>query len=215
MLAGFHYFEAYSNLYELNQYLAARGFEVLSINYRSGIMYGHDFFAAPRRGWLGASEYQDVLAGAKFLDALPEVDARRLGIYGLSYGGYLTALALARDSTIFAAGADLSGVHDWRALLDQWYGRPVGTERQRAVAYAASPVASISRWRSPLFLDQGDDDRNVPFAQGVELAYLLEAAGVDVTEAVYPDELHEYTVYAHELSRYQQTADFLCRRLRV
>jgi dipeptidyl aminopeptidase/acylaminoacyl peptidase len=163
MLTTFHYFEAYANLYELNQYFVSRGFEVLSVNYRSGIMYGHDFYEAPKRGWLGASEYQDVLAGARFSAPDPEVDPRRLGIYGLSYGGYLTALALARNSDVFAAGADQAGVHDWRAIIDQWSGHPVGTPEQRAIAYASSPMASLDRWRSPVYLSQGDDDRNVPF----------------------------------------------------
>jgi len=213
MLATFHYFEAYTNLYELNQYLVRRGFDVLSVNYRSGIMYGRDFFMAPRRGWLGASEYQDVLAGAKVLAARSDVDPKRIGIYGLSYGGYLTALALSRDSEIFAAGVDQSGIHDWPAILDHWYGRRIGTPAQRAVAYAASPIAHVGTWRSPVLLDQGDDDRNVPFSQGVTLAGLLEARGVDVTVRSTPDELHEYTVYAHELDRFQRTADFLSAHL--
>ncbi len=215
MLTTFHYFEAYSNLYELNQYLVSRGFDVLSVNYRSGIMYGRDFFVAPRRGWLGASEYQDVLAGAKVLARRSDVDARRIGIYGLSYGGYLTALALSRNSDVFAAGVDQAGVHDWPSILDHWYGRRVGSPSQRATALDASPVGHIATWRSPVLLDQGDDDRNVPFSQSVTLAGLLAARGVDVALRSVPDETHEYTVYAHELDRFQRTADFLAAHLGV
>jgi dipeptidyl aminopeptidase/acylaminoacyl peptidase len=213
MLTTFHYFEAYSNLYELNQYLVSRGFDVLSVNYRSGIMYGHDFYEPPKRGMLGASEYQDVVAGARVLAVRKDVDPKRIGIYGLSYGGYLTALALARNSDIFAAGADQAGVHDWRGWIDSFTGRPVGTPAQRAVAFAASPLADVDKWKSPVYLDAGDDDRNVPFSQTVTLANLLEARGVDVTLHAVPDELHEYTVYAHELDRFQRTADFLSARL--
>jgi dipeptidyl aminopeptidase/acylaminoacyl peptidase len=209
MLTTFHYFEAYTNLYELNEYLTSLGFEVLSVNYRSGIMYGHDFYEPPKRGWLGASEYQDVLAGAKWLGARRDVDRRRLGIYGLSYGGYLTALALARNSDVFAAGADQAGVHDWRAFVDSFSGHPVGTPQQRAIAFASSPMASVATWRSPVYLSQGDDDRNVAFAQGVELANALEARGATVVTSAVPDELHEYAVYAHELARFTQTANFL------
>jgi dipeptidyl aminopeptidase/acylaminoacyl peptidase len=215
ILASFHYFEAYTNLYELNQYLVSRGFDVLSINYRSGIMYGRDFREAPRRGPFGASEYQDVLAGAKFLAAQRGVDGSRLGIYGLSYGGYLTALALARNSDIFKAGADQSGVHDWSAIVDDFSGRRVGTPAQRALAFASSPLASVDRWRSPVYLDHGDDDRNVPFSQTVTLANALLARGVDVTLESVPDELHEFTVYAHEVRRFQNTANFLSERLHV
>jgi dipeptidyl aminopeptidase/acylaminoacyl peptidase len=214
MLTTFHYFEAYANLYEFNQYLVDRGFEVLSVNYRSGIMYGHDFREAPHRGWLGASEYQDVFAGAKVLAARPEVDSRRLGIYGLSYGGYLTALALARDSDVFAAGADQAGVHDWRSFVDGSGGRTIGTPEQRATAFASSPMASLDTWRSPVYLSQGDDDRNVAFSQGVELANGLEARGIPVTTSVVPDELHEYAAYAHELARFTETANFLVRTLK-
>jgi len=213
MLTTFHYFEAYSNLYELNQYLVSRGFDVLSVNYRSGIMYGHDFYEPPKRGMLGASEYQDVLAGARVLAARHDVDPKHIGIYGLSYGGYLTALALARNSDIFAAGADQAGVHDWRGWIDSFSGRPIGTPAQRAIAFAASPLAGVDTWKSPVYLDAGDDDRNVPFSQTVTLANLLEARGVDVTLHAVPDELHEYTVFAHELDRFQRTADFLSARL--
>jgi dipeptidyl aminopeptidase/acylaminoacyl peptidase len=213
MLTTFHYFEAYTNLYELNEYLVSRGFDVLSVNYRSGIMYGHDFFEPPKRGPLGASEYQDVVAGARVLAGRSDVDSRRIGIYGLSYGGYLTALALARNSNIFAAGADQAGVHDWPSIIDDFSGRRVGTPQQRAVALAASPLGNISTWTSPVYLDQGDDDRNVPFAQSVTLANLLEARGVDVTLHAVPDELHEYATYAHELDRFERTAAFLATRL--
>jgi dipeptidyl aminopeptidase/acylaminoacyl peptidase len=213
MLATFHYFEAYTNFYEINQLLVSRGFEVLSVNYRSGIMYGHDFYEAPKRGYFGASEYQDVLAGARVLRSRSEVDPHRVGIYGLSYGGYLTALALARNSDIFKVGADQSGVHDWRAIVDSWTGHEVGTPTQRAIAYAASPIASLRTWRSPVYLSQGDDDRNVPFSQGVELANALEVRGIEVRLSVVPDELHEFTVYAHNLARFTETVDFLTAHL--
>jgi dipeptidyl aminopeptidase/acylaminoacyl peptidase len=213
MLTTFHYFEAYANLYELNQYLVRRGFDVLSVNYRGGIMYGHDFFEPPRFGPHGASEYLDVLAGAHLLAARSDVDPKRIGIYGLSYGGYLTALALARNSDIFAAGADQAGVHDWPAWIDSFTGRHTGTPEQRALGLASSPMGDLSKWTSPVYLDQGDDDRNVPFAQTVTLAGLLQARGVDVTVHAVPDELHEYTVYAHELDRFQRTADFLASHL--
>jgi dipeptidyl aminopeptidase/acylaminoacyl peptidase len=215
MLPGFDSMEAYTNLYELTQELVNRGFEVLSVNYRDGIMYGHDFREAPHRGYFGASEYQDVLAGAAFLRTRGDVDTKRLGIFGLSYGGYLTALALARNSDLFAAGADMSGVHDWRQILDAWMEHPVGTPEQRAIAYASSPVSRLATLRSPIFLSQGDDDRNVPFAQGVDFAQRLHDRGADVTELVTPDETHEYIVYAHELTLYQAVSNFLATRLRA
>jgi dipeptidyl aminopeptidase/acylaminoacyl peptidase len=216
MLPGFHYMEAYTNLYESNQYFANHGFVVLSINYRSGIMYGHAFREAKNAGLRGAAEYQDVLAGARYLQRRPDVDRNRLGIYGLSYGGYLAALGLARNSDVFKAGVDYAGVHNWATIVDLDMGQSVGsvgTPAQRKVAYDASPIASLSTWRSPVFLSQGDDDRNVEFSQGVDLAARLRDRGVDVQTMVFPNETHENQVWAHEVALYDAAAAFLIARL--
>jgi dipeptidyl aminopeptidase/acylaminoacyl peptidase len=107
----------------------------------------------------------------------------------------------------------MAGVHDIPGWIDDFSGRRVGTAKQRAVALAASPIADVATWRSPVYIDQGDDDRNVPFSQAVTLAGLLDARGVEVAFHAVPDELHEYTVYAHELERFQNTADFLSTHL--
>ena len=214
MLPGFHYMEAYTDLYESNQYLANHGFVVLSINYRSGIMYGHDFRMAPHSGWLGGSEYQDVLAGARLLQRRPDVDKNRIGIYGLSYGGLLTALALARNSDVFKAGSDFAGVHNWVTFYDLSSGHTLGTPEERKIAYDATAVSSIATWRSPVFLAQGDDDHNVIFSQGVDLATRLRDRNVHVETMVFPNETHENQVFAHKLQLYQASADFLTRQLR-
>jgi dipeptidyl aminopeptidase/acylaminoacyl peptidase len=216
MLPGFHYMEAYSNLYESNQYYANHGFVVLSINYRSGIMYGRNFREAEHVGLRGGSEYGDVLAGAHYLQQRPDVDKNRLGIYGLSYGGYLTALALARNSDIFKAGVDFAGVHNWASTVDLDMGQPVGsvgTAEQRKIAYEASPIASITTWRSPVFLAQGDDDRNVEFSQGVDLASRLRDRGVEVQTMVFPNETHENQVWADMVKLYDASSAFLIARL--
>ncbi len=213
MLPGFHYMETYTNLYESNQYYANHGCVVLSINYRSGIMYGHDFREVNDYGWKGAAEYQDVLAGVAFLRRRADVDAARLGIYGLSYGGYLTALGLARNSDIFKAGVDMAGVHNWVTMRDADYGRNVGTPRERQIAFDSSPVASIAAWRSPVFISQGDDDRNVIFSQGADLATRLRARGVDVTELVFPNETHENITYGHMLRLYEDSSAWLLHKL--
>ena len=113
MMLGWHYMDYYSNGYAVNQYLAAHGFTVLAVNYRLGIGYGRDFQHPADGGPRGSSEYQDVLAGARFLQHLQGVDPNRIGIWGGSYGGLLTGLALARNSDVFKAGVDFHGVHDW------------------------------------------------------------------------------------------------------
>src|SRR5215467_5019587 len=112
MMPAFHYMYYYHNAYAENQYLASRGYVVLSVNYRRGIMYGRAFREPSDGGWRGSSEYKDVVAGAKYLQSLPCVDRKRMGIWGGSYGGLLTALALSRNSDMFAAGVDSHGVHE-------------------------------------------------------------------------------------------------------
>ncbi|HVS45421.1 MAG TPA: prolyl oligopeptidase family serine peptidase [Verrucomicrobiae bacterium] len=214
LLPGFHYMEAYANLYEENQYLVNRGCVVMSINYRSGIMYGHDFRRAKHQGPTGGAEYQDVLAGAGYLATLSGVDPDRMGIYGLSYGGYLTAMGLAHNSDIFKVGFDMAGVHNWQYLIDSGYGHPVGTPQERQIAFDSSPVAALATWRSPVFLAQGDDDRNVDFAEGVDLAQRLRAQGVEVQTMVFPNEIHEMTLtFGDSLRLFSAGAQFLLAHL--
>jgi dipeptidyl aminopeptidase/acylaminoacyl peptidase len=197
MLVGWHYSDYYTNAYALNQYLASRGYVVLSVNYRLGIGYGHDFHRPPNAGAQGASEYQDVKAGAEYLQRLSQVDAKRIGIYGGSYGGFLTALALARDSKLFAAGVDIHGVHNWTAeraagLLENRYEKIPDGQRALDVAWQSSPVSSIATWKSPVLLIHGDDDRNVRFSQTTDLVRRLEKAGVTYEELVIPDDTHHF-----------------------
>src|SRR6202167_773669 len=117
MLLGFHYMDYYHNDYAENQYLASRGYAVLSVNYRLGIMYGRAFREAANSVWRGAAEYKDVVAAGKYLQSLPEVDGEKIGLWGGSYGGFLTAMGLARDSELFKAGVGFNGVQYWRVFL--------------------------------------------------------------------------------------------------
>ena len=202
MLLGWHYSDYYTNAYAMNQYLASRGYVVLSVNYRLGIGYGHDFHRPPNAGAQGASEYQDVKAGGEYLQTLPQVDAKRVGIYGGSYGGFLTALALARDSSLFAAGVDIHGVHNWTAeraaaLLENRYEKPPDAQQALDVAWQSSPVSSISNWKSPVLLIHGDDDRNVRFSQTTDLVRRLDKAGVTFDELIIPDDTHHFLRHAN------------------
>ncbi len=198
MMTTWHYFDYYSYGYGNNQYLASLGYVVLSVNYRLGIGYGHDFQYPAHAGPQGASEYQDIVAGAKYLQGLPQVDARRIGVYGGSYGGYLTAMALAKNSDIFKVGVDLHGVHDWTDF-PEWFGNAAEQRYQQPdvkaflkTAWLSSPDAYISTWRSPVLLIQGDDDRNVRFHQTVDLAQRLRIARVPFEEMVIPNEIHGF-----------------------
>jgi dipeptidyl aminopeptidase/acylaminoacyl peptidase len=220
MLLGWHYSDYYTNAYALNQYLASRGYVVLSINYRLGIGYGYEFHRPPKAGAQGASEYLDVKAAGEYLRTLPNVDPRRIGIYGGSYGGFLTALALARDSDLFAAGVDIHGVHDWtteraRGLMNrERYEEAPDLQRALEVAWRSSPVSSIATWKSPVLLIHGDDDRNVRFSQTVDLVQRLVRAGVPFEAIVIPDDTHHWMRHENAVAVNEATATFFDRKLR-
>ena len=203
MLLGDHYMWFYHTAYMTNEWLASQGYVVLSINYRSGIGYGKSFRNATGRGGAGNSEYQDVVAGGKYLQSRGDVDPKRVGIWGLSYGGVLTSQALARNSDIFIAGVDLAGVHLWGSSLDP-----------NSVSYQSSTIAAIDTWKSPVLLIQGDDDRNVAFQQMTGLVQLLRAHGVYYELVVFPDDTHESLLDSRWMYTYARMESFLDRFLR-
>jgi dipeptidyl aminopeptidase/acylaminoacyl peptidase len=181
-------------------------------------MYGRAFREPAEGGWRGSSEYKDVLAGAKYLQGLPYVDAKRIGIWGGSYGGLLTALALSRNSDLFAAGVDFHGVHDWSVFLARRLssaGEAPDQKEAVKLAYDSSPVATVAKWKSPVLLIHGDDDRNVPFQQTTDLVQRLRKQGVEFDEMVVPDEIHDFLLWKSWMRGYQATAEFFNRKLGV
>jgi dipeptidyl aminopeptidase/acylaminoacyl peptidase len=216
MLLGWHYMQYYNNSYGMNQYLASKGYVVLSVNYRSGIGYGLNFREALNYGAAGASEFNDVLGAGLYLRSRSDVDPARIGSWGGSYGGYLTALALARASNLFAAGVDFHGVHDWNIELGNWNTAfdPNADPNRARVAYESSPVASVSTWRSPVLLIHGDDDRNVQFSQTPKLAGMLRKQDVHVEELIFPDEIHDFLLHRDWLKAYEAETDFFARYLK-
>ena len=212
MLPGFHTSYYYSNAYILNQHFAAEGYDVLSINYRSGTGYGHDFREAPGQARGGASEYRDVLAAGKWLAARADVDPARIGIWGGSWGGYLTALALARNSDLFAAGVDFHGVHAMVRPVEKTLS-PEAEAAAHQLQWQSSPLGAIATWRSPVLLIHGDDDKSVDFYQSLLLARELTARQVPFEQLVFPDERHDFFRYADWLASYRATDDFLDRTL--
>jgi len=212
MLLGWHYMYYYSNSYAMNQYLANRGYIVLALNYRSGIGYGRAFREAQGRAGRGAAEYQDVVAAGKYLQSRSDVDAKRIGLWGGSYGGYLTALGLGRNSDLFAAGVDLHGVHDWPT--DNWDGKNIPAELTK-LAHDSSPVTSVNTWKSPVLFIHGDDDRNVYFTQTVDLVSRLRENGVEIEQLVFPDDVHDFLLHRNWLAAYHAASDFFDRHFKT
>ncbi len=218
MLLGWHYSDYYANAYAWNQYLASQGFVVLSVNYRLGIGYGYDFHQPKKAGAQGASEYNDIKAAGLWLAAQPFVDKSRIGVYGGSYGGYLTALALGRDSKLFAAGVDIHGVHDWSNMGRgpapvTGYEKIPDVDSALHLAYLSSPVASLKGWTSPALFIHGDDDRNVPFSQSTDLVKRLEKKGVPMETMVIVDDTHHWMKHGNAVKVGEAIADFFKRKL--
>ena len=216
MLLGWHYNYYYRNSYAMNQYLANHGYVVLSVNYRSGIGYGMQFREALNYGATGASEFQDVLGAGLYMRSRPEVDPARIGLWGGSYGGYLTAMGLSRASDLFAAGVDMHGVHDWNIVIRNFVPAydPNAKPDAGRLAFESSPLSSVKTWRSPVLLIHGDDDRNVPFSETVHLVEALRDQGVEFEQLIFPDEIHDFLTHADWLRAYHASVEFFDKHLR-
>lgn len=204
-LLGYHYKQPdgfYGFAYAMCQYFANKGYIAMSVNYRSGIGYGRAFRLAKGYGAAGNSEYRDVLAAGLYLKGRPDVDTTRIGVWGLSYGGILTSQSLARNSDVFAAGADIGGVHLRGTVIDP-----------ADVSFTSSSSSAIETWTSPVILFAGDDDRNVDFSQTVGLVQLLRAHHVPYELTVYPNDTHYFLVYGRWLRTFKAIDDFFDRVL--
>ncbi len=217
MLLNWHYNYYYRNAYAMNQWLASQGYIVLSVNYRSGIGYGLEFREALNYGASGGAEFNDVMGAGLYLKGRADVDPARIGLWGGSYGGYLTAMGLSRASDLFAAGVDIHGVHDWNQGIKTFipdYNVLDDPDFSRR-AFAASPMASVDTWKSPVLLIHGDDDRNVSFIESINLITALRKRQVEVEQLVFPDEVHDFLRHQNWVRTYKAAADFFNRRLKA
>ena len=210
MLLGYHHLGGYHQSYAMNQYFASQGYVVMSVNYRSGIGYGREFRNSPGRGWQGNTEYRDILAAGKYLQSRDDVDASRVGLWGASYGGGLTAQGLARNSDVFAAGVDMNPCcHLWGNSID-----PHGISRAPItstdnVSWQASSISEIENWTSPVLLIGGDTGTT----QTVGLVQLLRAHDVEFELMVFPDGVHGRLLFRRSVEQFQASDDFFDRKL--
>lgn len=210
MYLGWNHLDYYFYDYAFNQYLASQGYVVLSINYRSGTGYGYAFQNAPRTGKNGNSEYQDILAGAQWLAQQDFVIADKIGVYGGSYGGYLTAMALAKNSDVFKVGVDIHGVH----MRIKEPGAPSSLSKSELTALQSSPSYWVDGWKSPVLLIHGGDDQNVPFQHSIDLYNRLKSRNVEVETMIVPDDTHHWMVFGNLLNVKKATFNFLNKHLK-
>lgn len=215
MLLGFHHRGYYHNAYAFNQFLASQGYVVLSVNYRSGIGYGLEFREAEYYGANGASEFNDVLGAGLYLQNRKDVDPSRIGLWGGSYGGYLTAMGLSRAPEMFKAGVDIHGAHDWNKIIQNFVPsyNPLERPEVAQLAYESSPVSSLEGWKAPVLFIHGDDDRNVPFSETVEIIEVLRNQDVEIEQLIFPDEVHGFLLHSNWVNAYEAAFDFFQRKL--
>jgi len=240
MYCAMHYDETYALLYALNQYIAASGFFVLSINYRMGVGYGKKFRDCDNCGRFGGAEYPDIVSGRNFLANMPQINPRKIGIYGLSYGGLNTLQALGRNSDLFAVGVAnapvfnhiTSGRFSGDILFDYTPQMPylsinVGPEPELAgpqwykavaantdSAFGSSPVAFLRNFTSPVLIIHGDSDRNVDIQESISLYRSLQKQNSPVKAIMFPNENHGLCVYGNQLIAAQETITFLATYLK-
>lgn len=198
----------------LMQYWASQGYVVFSIDNRGSDHRGKAF-EEPIYKKMGSIEVQDQVAGAKFLAALPFVDAKRIGVHGHSYGGYMTLMSMFKAGDIFAAGAAGAPVTEWRLYDTHYTERYMGDPRVDAEAYTASSVFPYSQGlKGPLLIVHGMADDNVLFSHSTRLYRHLQEQGKRFEVMDYPGEKHGISSTKQIRLHYAQTVmDFFNRHL--
>jgi dipeptidyl aminopeptidase/acylaminoacyl peptidase len=183
--------------YAWHQRLAQLGYAVLNVDYRGSTGYGRDYRTANYRD-LGGGDHLDAVSGVRYLRSLGFVDAERVGIYGMSYGGHLVLSALVKSPTVFKAGIDIAGVADMQMVYDT-AGRGavlsrLGTPQESPDLYrTASAISLVDQLQSPVMILHGTDDPNVSILQSLQLVDALLARNKRFEFEAYPGELHFFT----------------------
>lgn len=193
---GWHPSKNYGVYYGFHQYLLSKGYIVLFIDYRGSIGYGRDFMHGHYMD-LGGKDCDDIIKGAEYLLSLPYIDQKRIGIWGLSYGGYLTLQSIIRRPEMFQAAVDVAGVDDWNDWAkdpDGWWiqGRMGDPQVNKELYYRSAPINFIDKIKTPLLILHGTADFNVPFYESVRLIDALLRKGKEIDFMMYPGEVHYF-----------------------
>ena len=218
---GWHVQRNYAVYYSFHQYLLQQGYVVFAPDYRGSIGYGRDWRSAVYMD-VGGNDAKDAWMSANYLKTLPYVDPDRIGIWGLSYGGFFTLIAMTDQPTLFRAGVDVAGVVDYVMYYNDpyhgdWTVSRIGTPEQNPKVYAqASPISHIDRLQRPLLVLHGTPDVNVPYLESVWLIdeALKKGKGDLLTFMMYPGEFH-YFAREHVLrDAWHRVDDFFALHLR-
>jgi dipeptidyl aminopeptidase/acylaminoacyl peptidase len=212
-----NYWSSYYREYMFNHFLAANGYTVMDIDYRGSAGYGRDWRTGIYR-WMGGKDLSDHMDGARYLVQEEGVDAARVGLYGGSYGGFITLMALFTGGDTFKAGAALRSVTDW-AHYNHWYtSRILNLPQDDKEAYEmSSPIYFAEDFRPDqhLLILHGMVDTNVHFSDVVRLSQRLIELGKENWElAVYPVEGHGFTEPTSWTDEYRRIYELFERTIR-
>jgi len=198
----------------IDEYMAQQGYVVFTLDNRGSARRSRAFTDSIR-GRLGEIEVRDQLAGARWLQGQPGIDPKRIGVFGWSYGGYMTLMMLAKGSDVVAAGAAVAPVTDWRLYDTCYTERYLGTPQSNGQGYADSSVFSaLGGLKSPLFLAHGMADDNVLFVNSTRLMSELQNRGIQFELMTYPGAKHGLSTPQMKMHVFTAIGDFFDRRVK-
>lgn len=204
-----------------HQWLANRGYAVLSVNYRASTGFGKEFLAAGNLQW-GKKMHDDLIDSVDWAIANGVTTPDKVAIMGGSYGGYATLAGLTLTPDKFACGVDIVGPSNlftllgtippyWESFKQQFYqrmGNPT-TEEGRALLKAASPLTHADKIKKPLLIGQGANDPRVKQAESDQIVAEMKSKGIPVTYVLFPDEGHGFARPANNIAFNAVTENFL------
>lgn len=201
--------------------LASRGFLCIAPNVRGSTGYGTDFQKANYQD-LGGGDLQDEVYATRFLVETGYVNSRKIGIFGGSYGGFMTLMAIGKTPDVWAAGVDLFGIIDWYSMLQhedpllQEYEKSLLGDlvKDRAVYEAASPIKYIRNATAPLLVLQGENDIRVPKEESEQVVSILKQAGKTVEAHYYPMEGHGFAKRENQIDSLKRAVAWLEKYLK-
>ena len=200
---------------------ATRGYVVIQPNFRGSTGYGGAFQNANYKD-LGGGDLKDTIAAKDFLVSSGYVDSKRVGIFGGSYGGFMSLMAIGRTPDAFAAAVQWFGIINWRTMyrdqderLKAYQRGLLGTPDENPAVYdAASPLTYIRQAKAPLLTIQGENDIRVPRGQAQEVNDILKAKGNVVETVYYPAEGHGFEKRENQLDSMRRTVAWFDRYLK-
>jgi len=196
-------------------YLVQQGYTVLDFDYRGSAGYGRDYRTDIARS-MGIKDTDGAVAAAEYLVREQGIDSSRIGIYGVSYGGFLTLMAQFRYPGVFAAGIARAAVSDWAHYSDGWTSRVLGVPHEDPEAYRrSSPIYYADGLKDHLLITHGLVDDNVHFQDAARLVQRLIELEKDFEVMVYPVEPHTIQTEASRYDYVRRATAFFDRHLRA